>query len=85
VFDTSSIFAPFGEALLGVQTEFALSFVLIGFLILMDGFDARLTLERLLVRIPLVVRWGAYYLLGAAVLFSGLYGSGAGQFIYFQF
>jgi hypothetical protein len=31
------------------------------------------------------LRWAAYYAAGAAVLFSGVYGSGAQQFIYFQF
>ncbi|MDQ7026723.1 MAG: MBOAT family O-acyltransferase [Anaerolineae bacterium] len=85
VFDGSNIFAPFEGALLGIQTEFYLSFVLIGFLILVDAFDVKLSLERFLIRVPLVPRWGAYWLLGAAVIFSGLYGSGAGQFIYFQF
>jgi D-alanyl-lipoteichoic acid acyltransferase DltB (MBOAT superfamily) len=81
----TDIFAPFAEGLLAPQTEFYLSFALIGFLLLVDGFDARLSLERLCVRIPLVPRWGAYWLLGTAVIFSGLYGTGATQFIYFQF
>ncbi|MGJ3239886.1 MAG: MBOAT family O-acyltransferase [Anaerolineae bacterium] len=86
VFDaTQDIFAPFSEALLAMQTEFYLSFALIGVLIVVDLADARVTLPRLLARTPFALRWGAYYALIVAVLFSGLYGAGAQQFIYFQF
>ena len=86
VFDsTQDLMLPFSEALLSVQTEFYLSFVLIALLIGFDVLDAKLTLPRMLAKTPLVIRWGAYYALIAAVLFSGLYGAGAQQFIYFQF
>lgn len=86
IFDASQdILQPFADTLLDAQTEFILSFVLIGVLIVIDMFDARITLPRLFAKTPLVLRWGAYYLLIAAVLFSGLYGTGAEQFIYFQF
>ena len=86
VFDsTQDLMLPFSEALLSVQTEFYLSFVLIALLIGFDMLDAKLTLPRMLAKTPLVIRWGAYYALIAAVLFSGLYGAGAQQFIYFQF
>jgi len=85
VFDsTQDIFAPFSGALLSVKMEFYLSLILIGFLIVFDMFDSRLTLPRIFARTPLIFRWGLYYVFIAAVLFSGLYGAGA-QFIYFQF
>lgn len=86
IFDsTQDIMMPFSEALLPIQTEFYLSFVLIAALIGFDILDARLTLPRMLAKTPLVIRWGAYYAIIGAVLFSGLYGAGAQQFIYFQF
>jgi alginate O-acetyltransferase complex protein AlgI len=85
VFNGVDIFAPFEGGLLSVQNEFYLSFFLIGLLMLVDGVDARLSLERFYARTPFVFRWLAYWLLGWAVIFSGLYGSGAGQFIYFKF
>ena len=86
VFDSSQdIFAPFAEGLLSIQGEFYLSFALIAVLIAFDMLDARLTLPRMLAKTPFVIRWGAYYASIAAVLFSGLYGAGAAQFIYFQF
>ncbi|MGB7337830.1 MAG: MBOAT family protein [Phototrophicaceae bacterium] len=86
IFDSSqNIIAPFAEALLSEQIEFILSFLLIAILIGFDFFDARITLPRIFAGIPMIFRWGAYYSLIAAVLFSGLYGAGASQFIYFQF
>lgn len=86
IFDsTQDIMLPFTEALLSVQTEFYLSLVLIAALIGFDMLDARLTLPRFLAKTPVILRWGAYYAVIAAVLFSGLYGAGAQQFIYFQF
>lgn len=86
VFDgTQDIMLPFSEALLSVQTEFYLTFALIALLLGFDMLDAHLTLPRFLARMPLVLRWGVYYAVIFAVLFSGLYGAGAQQFIYFQF
>ncbi|MEM9953071.1 MAG: MBOAT family O-acyltransferase [Chloroflexota bacterium] len=86
VFDSAqALTAPFAEALLNADLEFGLSFVLIAFLMVFDFLDAKLTLPRLFARTPFIVRWGVYYTFIAAVLFSGLYGAGAQQFIYFQF
>jgi alginate O-acetyltransferase complex protein AlgI len=72
-------------AMLGAQNEFYLSFILIGLLFVADMLMAKLSLSGFLARTPVILRWGLYYGLAAAVLFSGLYGMGAGQFIYFQF
>lgn len=86
VFDPAqNIFAPFEEALLGNDTEFFLSWALIAGLLVFDWLDARVTLPRLLAKTPLIIRWGAYYGVTAAIMFSGLYGVGAQEFIYFQF
>jgi D-alanyl-lipoteichoic acid acyltransferase DltB (MBOAT superfamily) len=80
-----NIMAPFEQGLLGIETEFYLSFALIAFLLLGDAFEARYGLERGLAKTPAVLRWGWYYAAAAAVIFSGIYGAGAQQFIYFQF
>jgi D-alanyl-lipoteichoic acid acyltransferase DltB (MBOAT superfamily) len=80
-----NIMAPFEQGLLGMEAEFYLSFGLIVFLMLGDAFEARFGLERGLAKTPVVLRWGWYYVAAAAVLFSGIYGAGAQQFIYFQF
>lgn len=85
VFNGSDIFAPFAGALLGNQVEFYISFALIAFLLFIDVINARIPLENIFARLALIPRWGAYWLLGAIVIFSGLYGSGAATFIYFQF
>lgn len=85
-FDASqNIFAPYAEGLLNVQTEFYLSAVLIGLLVSSDLLLANFSLSRTLSKFPLILRWGLYYAIIASVLFSGLYGTGAQQFIYFQF
>jgi len=86
IFDpTAELAAPFAEGLLSAQIELQLSLGLILFLVLVDAVLTRLSLPQLLARIPTVVRWAAYYSLTATVLFTGLYGAGAQQFIYFQF
>jgi alginate O-acetyltransferase complex protein AlgI len=86
VFESSAdMMQPFAEGLLGIQSEFYLSFVLIAVLMGGDWLIANMTLHRTFARIPLLVRWGTYYALGTAVIFFGLYGTGAVQFIYFQF
>jgi hypothetical protein len=82
---TGNIMAPFEEGLLGIETEFYLSFALIAFLLVGDAFEARYGLEDGLAKIPALARWSLYYAAAAAVLFSGIYGAGAQQFIYFQF
>ena len=77
--------APFREGLLGAQTEFLLSWGLIALLLLADFIDSQAQVTTLLRRSPLALRWALYYGAGAAVVFSGLYGLGAQQFIYFRF
>lgn len=77
--------APFAAGLLGAQVEFALSWALIALLIGVDLLQERVTLAQAFSRTPGLVRWGLYYALGGAVIFAGLYGTGAQQFIYFQF
>jgi hypothetical protein len=62
----------------------ALSFGLIVLLLWVDHQADRADGLRL-PAVPVALRWAAYYVLGAAVMFSGLYGAGAQQFIYFQF
>jgi alginate O-acetyltransferase complex protein AlgI len=84
-FTGQSLSAPLAEGLLGAQTEFILCWALIGLLLLVDYGIARLGFDRLWTASPGVVRWVAYYVAGAAVIFSGLYGIGAQKFIYFQF
>jgi alginate O-acetyltransferase complex protein AlgI len=76
---------PFATGLLSSQFEFVLSFGLIGLLLGIDALDARFGLNNLFRLSPITLRWLVYYCVGAAVLFSGLYGSGAQEFIYFQF
>jgi D-alanyl-lipoteichoic acid acyltransferase DltB (MBOAT superfamily) len=76
---------PFAAGLLGSQAEFVLSLGLIGLLLLVDALDAKIGLNNLLRLSPAALRWAAYYGIGIAVIFSGLYGSGAQEFIYFQF
>ncbi len=86
VFDPAAdLYLPFAGALLGTVREFWLSLGLIGFLLVVDTFDSRWTLSFTLAKMPLVTRWAAYYGTAAMVLFGGLYGAGAQQFIYFQF
>lgn len=85
VFEPVDIMQPFAEGLLGVQVEFYLAFVLIAILMAGDWLIAQLSLPRTFARAPMIIRWGTYYAIGAAVIFSGLYGAGAVQFIYFQF
>jgi alginate O-acetyltransferase complex protein AlgI len=86
VFDpTADVTAMFAEGLLGAQTEFMLSMGLIAGLLVMDALATRTPLPEVARRLPLAVRWPVYYALGTAVVFSGLYGTGAQQFIYFQF
>jgi D-alanyl-lipoteichoic acid acyltransferase DltB (MBOAT superfamily) len=76
---------PFVAGLLSSQLEFVLSFGLIGLLLTVDALDARYGLNNLFHLSPTALRWVVYYCVGAAILFSGLYGSGAQEFIYFQF
>lgn len=76
--------APFGGALLSPALEMMLSFGLIVLLLWVDHQADRADGLRL-PAFPVALRWAAYYALGAAVMFSGLYGAGAQQFIYFQF
>jgi D-alanyl-lipoteichoic acid acyltransferase DltB (MBOAT superfamily) len=84
-FNGSSLTDPFADGLLGAHAEFALSVGLIILLMGIDGLIARFGFERLFSASPRVLRWAVYYAAGAAVIFSGWYGVGAPQFIYFRF
>lgn len=77
--------APFAGGLLGAEAEFTLAFALIAGVMLADGLTMTRGIPGGFRRLPVVPRWALYYGLGAAVVFSGLYTSGAQQFIYFQF
>ncbi|MCA9893984.1 MAG: MBOAT family protein, partial [Anaerolineae bacterium] len=81
----NDIMAPFSEGLLGAITEFWLSWALILLLFAVDGLLAKSSLSLLISRVKSVPRWALYYAVAAAVIFSGLYGTGAATFIYFQF
>lgn len=76
---------PFSQGLLGKQIEFVIAIALIGLLMLVDALDGRYGLNHLFRASPTALRWAIYYGVGAAIIFSGLYGSGAQEFIYFQF
>lgn len=76
---------PFAVGLLGSHIEFLVSFGLIGLLLLVDALDAKIGLNNLFRLSPKGLRWAVYYGVVAAVIFSGLYGTGAQEFIYFQF
>lgn len=87
-FTPTDLTAPFASAagvILAPQVEFVLTWALLALLMVVDALDAQVGLVQWLEARPTVVRWAAYYAAGAAVLFSGLYGVGAQQFIYFQF
>ncbi len=84
-FRDTTLTEPFAAGLLGAHVEFVLSLGLIGLLLLVDGLIARVGFERLFRALPGTLRWATYYAAGAAVIFSGLYGVGAQQFIYFKF
>jgi D-alanyl-lipoteichoic acid acyltransferase DltB (MBOAT superfamily) len=84
-FNGETLAAPFEGALLGHEIELWLSFALIGLLLIVDRFDGRWTISAALARTPAPFRWAVYYAATAAILFSGMYGTGAQQFIYFQF
>jgi D-alanyl-lipoteichoic acid acyltransferase DltB (MBOAT superfamily) len=76
---------PFATGLLNAQLEFIVAIALIGLLLVIDALDAKYGLNNLFRVTPAALRWAVYYLVGGAVIFSGLYGSGAQEFIYFQF
>ena len=85
-FDGQSLTDPFAAGLLGAHAEFLLSCGLIGLVIAVDWLVARCGgFDELLRLSPTYLRWATYYAAGAAVIFSGLYGVGAQQFIYFRF
>jgi alginate O-acetyltransferase complex protein AlgI len=86
VWDTNiDIVAPLSSALLPAITEWWLIWGLLIILLAVDMVDSRTGIHIALARTPLVLRWMIYYALGASVVFSGIYGTGAQQFIYFQF
>ncbi|NDJ63171.1 MAG: MBOAT family protein [Chloroflexi bacterium] len=77
--------APFAAGILEARVELVLSIGLIALLLAVDAFSARVGFDRLFTVSPALLRWAVYYALGGAVIFSGLYGTGAQEFIYFQF
>lgn len=84
-FNGQSLTDPFADGLLGSHAEFLLSCALIVLLLVIDVLIARFSFERLFSASPRALRWAVYYAAGAAVIFSGWYGIGAAQFIYFRF
>ena len=84
-FTGQSLTDPFASGLLGAHVEFALSCGLIALLVGVDVLIERSGFDAILKARPLALRWIAYYVAGAAVIFSGLYGTGAQIFIYFRF
>jgi len=64
-------------------SEFALSLLGIGALLLIHWIERHQTLEAFLNGYPLVVRWGAYYALIGGILVFGVFAKQ--EFIYFQF
>jgi alginate O-acetyltransferase complex protein AlgI len=89
LFDFSTGFqnvtAPFGTGVLGAEREFVLSIGLIVLLLFADWIDANRGWLNALGGQRTPVRWAVYYALGAAILFSTIYGFNAQEFIYFQF
>ncbi len=84
-FSGQSLTDPFASGLLGAHAEFILSCGLIGLLLIVDYLSARFSFDQILRASPAVLRWAIYYAAGAAVIFSGWYGTGAPPFIYFRF
>jgi alginate O-acetyltransferase complex protein AlgI len=80
-----SVTAPFSAGVLGAEREFLLSIGLIGLLLFIDWIDANRGWLNALGGQRTPVRWAVYYALGAAILFSTIYGFNAQEFIYFQF
>lgn len=76
------VFAPFAAGLLPPTTEFILACALIAFLLAAEYVGAR---GVQFAAQPRAFRWLAYYCLTAAIIASGWYGTGAAEFIYFQF
>lgn len=83
--DLATLAAPFAGGLLEPLNELRLSLALIGVLFAVDALNTRWTTEQMAAALPWPVRWTLYYVSAAAVILSGLYATGAQQFIYFQF
>jgi D-alanyl-lipoteichoic acid acyltransferase DltB (MBOAT superfamily) len=79
---TGDVSAPFAAGLLAPPLEMISALALIAFLLVCDGLAAR---GVSFAAQPRVVRWTAYYAMTALVIAAGWYGSGAAEFIYFQF
>jgi alginate O-acetyltransferase complex protein AlgI len=80
-----NVFLPFDSAVLLPATEFWLSMVLIALLLFADAVDFRRGMLAAWSQQHWIVRWGAYYALGAAILFAFVYGASTQPFIYAQF
>jgi hypothetical protein len=84
-FTGQSLTDPFAGGILGAHAEFIVSCILIALLIGIDVLIERNGFDAILPARSTTGRWVVYYLAGAAVIFSGLYGTGAQIFIYFRF
>ncbi len=86
--DTSfkTISAPFKSGLFAAGTEFIITWILLGLLMLAEWLDIRSNLITVLASKPVYLRWAVYYILIAAIGLSLLlYGAQTQDFIYFQF
>jgi D-alanyl-lipoteichoic acid acyltransferase DltB (MBOAT superfamily) len=81
----SGVFAPFENGLLPARIEFALSIVLIVFLVAVDVVIARKGFYPLLKTLSSPVRVAVYYGLASAIFVSLFYTGLSQSFIYFQF
>ncbi|MCY4061444.1 MAG: MBOAT family protein [Chloroflexi bacterium] len=76
---------PFAAGLLLPRAEFALSILLIAFIVATDVLDERVGLMAFLSRLSLAPRWTIYYVLTAGIYGSLFYSAAIQEFFYFQF
>lgn len=84
---TQSAVAPLlNNSLAYASTEFALTWVLIALLTMVDWIDARWGLMSILGQPRALFRWGLYYAITLVIIYSMMTAGGPAQtFIYFQF
>ncbi|MCY4021565.1 MAG: MBOAT family protein [Chloroflexi bacterium] len=75
---------PFSAGLLPQRLEFFISFVLIGFLLVVDVVDEHAGINFHFARLPVLWRWIVYYLFLIAIYISLFYQATKQEFIYFQ-
>lgn len=76
---------PFAPGLFPPRAEFALSILLIAFIVATDVLDERVGLMACFSRLSLAPRWAIYYVLSAAIYVSLFYSAAIQEFFYFQF